>query len=181
MNISTDMQPLATPFLFQQAEVRTATDEKGEAWFCAKDVFDALEITWSNKRGSLRGVPEEWICPLYLKGQRGSGEVLFLSEAAVYRVLFRSNKPQAVEFANWVCGEVLPTLRKQGFFGQVPVKERLGFSRQIITVTRELMRCRNAFHQHILLDELRDLYRMVGKPLSDFSAVSLKPSQMPLL
>lgn len=175
-----DMQPLATPFLFQQAEVRTATDDQGEAWFCAKDVFEALEITWKSGH-TLRNMPEEWVCPLYLRGQRGSGEVLFISEAAVYRVLFRSNKPQAVAFANWVCGEVLPTLRKQGFFGQVPAKERLGFSRQILTVTRELMRCRNAFHQTILLDELRDLYRMVGKPLPDFSAVSLKPSQMPLL
>ncbi len=36
MNLITEMQPLATPFLFQQAEVRTATDEKGEAWFCGR-------------------------------------------------------------------------------------------------------------------------------------------------
>lgn len=181
MEMSPDMNPLATPFQFQDAEVRTATDEKGEAWFCAKDVFDALEITWSNKRGSLRGVPEEWLCTLYLKGQRGSGEVVFLSEAAVYRVLFRSNKPQAVEFANWVCGEVLPSIRKQGFFGVVPQKDRLAFSRQITAITRDLMRCRNAFQQSVLLGELRDLYRLIGKPLPETDLITQKSAQMPLL
>ena len=103
MNLTTEMQPLATPFLFQQAEVRTATDEKGEAWFCAKDVFTALDIKWGGSGTSLRNVPEEWLCPLYLRGQSGSGEVLFISEAAVYRVLFRSNKPQTRLFWAGAC------------------------------------------------------------------------------
>lgn len=176
-----DMQPLATPFLFQNAEVRTATDDQGEAWFCAKDVFDALEITWSGKRGSLKGVPEEWVCLLYLKGQSGSGELVFLSEAAVYRVLFRSNKPQAIEFANWVCGEVLPAIRKQGFFGQVPQKDRLAFSRQISAVTQQLMRCRNAFQQAVLLGELSDLHRLIGKAMPDLALIGEQPGQLPLL
>ncbi|WP_431026160.1 BRO-N domain-containing protein [Halomonas sp. H5] len=177
---TTEMQPLATPFLFQEAEVRTATDDKGEAWFCAKDVFDALGIAWKSGY-SLRNMPAEWVCPLHLRGQRGFGEVLFISEAAVYRVLFRSNKPQAVSFANWVCGEVLPAIRKQGFFGQVPPKDRLAFSRQITAITRDLMRCRNAFQQSVLLGELRDLYRQVGKPLPAMALISQQPAQMPLL
>lgn len=176
-----DMQPLATPFLFHEAEVRTATDDQGEAWFCAKDVFDALEIQWSGTRGSLRHMPQEWICTLYLQGQRGSGEVVFLSEAAMYRVLFRSNKPNALAFANWVCGEVLPAIRKQGFFGHVPQKDRLAFSRQITAITRDLMRCRNAFQQSVLLGELRDLYRLVGKPLPELGLLSQQPDQLPLL
>jgi len=176
-----DMQPLATPFLFQDAEVRTATDDQGEAWFCAKDVFEALEIKWGGSGTSLRTMPEEWVCTLYLRGQSGSGEVVFLSEAAVYRVLCRSNKPQAIEFANWVCGEVLPAIRKQGFFGQVPQKDRLAFSRQITAITRDLMRCRNAFQQTVLVGELRDLCRMIGKPLPDLALIGEKPGQLPLL
>jgi prophage antirepressor-like protein len=181
MNAVTDMQPLATPFLFHEAEVRTATDDQGEAWFCAKDVFAALAIKWGGSGTSLRSMPEEWVCTLYLRGQSGSGEVVFLSEAAVYRVLFRSNKPEAVAFANWVCGEVLPAIRKQGFFGHVPQRDRLAFSRQITAITRELMRCRNAFQQSVLVGELRDLYRLVGKPLPDLGLLGQSPTQMPLL
>lgn len=175
-----DMQPLATPFLFHEAEVRTATDDQGEAWFCAKDVFDVLGIAWKSGY-SLRNYPQEWICPLYLRGQSGSGEVLFISEAAVYRVIFRSQKPEAEMFANWVCGEVLPAIRKQGFFGQVPQKDRLAFSRQITVITRDLMRCRNAFQQSVLVGELRDLCRLIGKPMPDLALMGERPTQLPLL
>ncbi|MCE8023653.1 BRO-N domain-containing protein [Billgrantia aerodenitrificans] len=175
-----EMQPLATPFLFQQAEVRTATDDQGEAWFCAKDVFDALGISWKGGAG-LRNLPETWKVVLYLRTSYGTKETYFISEAAVYRTTFRSNKPEAIEFANWVCSEVLPAIRKQGFFGHVPQKDRLAFSRQITAITRDLMRCRNAFQQSVLLGELRDLYRLVGKPLPGLSLIGQQPDQIPLL
>ncbi len=175
-----DMQPLATPFLFQDAEVRTATDDRGEAWFCAKDVFEALGISWKGGAG-LRNLPEDWKVVLYLRTSYGTKETYFLSEAAVYRTTFRSNKPEAEAFANWVCGEVLPAIRKQGFFGQVPQKDRLAFSRHITAITRDLMRCRNAFQQSVLVGELRDLCRMIGKPLPDLALIGEKPGQLPLL
>lgn len=38
----------------------------------------------------------------------------FINEANLYRVIMRSNKPQAEAFQDWVCGEVLPSIRKQG-------------------------------------------------------------------
>ncbi|MEC7814737.1 MAG: BRO family protein [Pseudomonadota bacterium] len=159
------MHTHANPFLFQELEVRTATDDQGEAWFCAKDVFEALDIGWNGSGTSLRNYPEEWVCTLYLRGQRGSGEVVFLSEAAVYRVLFRSNKPKAIEFANWVCGEVLPAIRKQGFFGTVPTAQRLSFSKQIASLTKDLVKTRDQFQRQILLGELRTLYTLIGQPI----------------
>ena len=38
----------------------------------------------------------------------------FISEQNLYKVIMRSDKPQAEPFQDWVCGEVLPTLRKTG-------------------------------------------------------------------
>lgn len=40
----------------------------------------------------------------------------FLTESGVYKLIFKSNKPKAEEFANWVTDEVLPTLRKTGTY-----------------------------------------------------------------
>ena len=37
-----------------------------------------------------------------------------LSEPAVYKLAFRSNKPEADAFTNWVASEVLPAIRKTG-------------------------------------------------------------------
>lgn len=169
-------KPHSNPFLFQDMEVRTATDDQGEAWFCAKDVFEALDIAWKNGY-SLRNYPREWICPLYLRGQSGSGEVLFFTEAAVYRTIFRSNKPKAIDFANWVCGEVLPAIRKQGFFGTVPAGERLSFSRQIAALTKDLVKTRDQFQKQILVGELRTLYTLIGQHMPSQDLIGQDPRQ----
>lgn len=38
---------LVNPYLFSENEVRTALDDAGEPWFCAKDVCSVLDIQWS--------------------------------------------------------------------------------------------------------------------------------------
>ena len=38
----------------------------------------------------------------------------FLTESGVYKLVFRSNKPNAEEFTDWIADEVLPTIRKTG-------------------------------------------------------------------
>ena len=49
-------------------------------------------------------------------GDRGGGvqQLSVINEAALYKLAFRSNKPQADAFVNWVAGEVLPQLRQTG-------------------------------------------------------------------
>lgn len=37
-----------------------------------------------------------------------------INEPAVYKLVFRSNKPEAEKFSDWVAEEVLPTIRKTG-------------------------------------------------------------------
>lgn len=47
---------------------------------------------------------------------RGSGMNLakFVSESGLYKLIMRSNKPQAKPFQNWVTQVVLPSIRKDG-------------------------------------------------------------------
>ena len=45
----------------------------------------------------------------------GSQEVTFLTEKGLYKVLFRSRKPIAQKFQNWVC-EVLKEIRVTGIY-----------------------------------------------------------------
>ncbi len=40
----------------------------------------------------------------------------FISEQNLYKVIMRSDKPQAEPFQDWVCGEVLPSIRKTGSY-----------------------------------------------------------------
>lgn len=40
----------------------------------------------------------------------------FVSEAGMYEVIIRSNSQKAKPFRKWVCGEVLPSIRKHGAY-----------------------------------------------------------------
>lgn len=104
----------SSPFQFNGFPIRTQSD--GEClWFIAKDVCAALDIDWSGK--TLSVIPESWqsmgkvptLC-------RGMQRVKRISEPAVYKLAFRSNKPEADAFTNWVASEVIPSIRKTGKF-----------------------------------------------------------------
>lgn len=47
----------------------------------------------------------------------------FLTESGVYKLVFKSRKPNAETFTDWIADEVLPTLRKTGSY-EMPNKER---------------------------------------------------------
>lgn len=51
----------------------------------------------------------------YFRKLHSTGE-LFLTEAGLYRVLMRSDKPEAQKFQKWVTKDVLPNIRKKGFY-----------------------------------------------------------------
>lgn len=45
----------------------------------------------------------------------------FITESGVYKLVFKSRKPNAEAFTDWVTDEVLPQIRQTG--GYIPVKE----------------------------------------------------------
>lgn len=47
----------------------------------------------------------------------------FLTESGVYKLVFKSRKPNAEKFTDWVTDEVLPSLRKTGSY-KMPKKEK---------------------------------------------------------
>ena len=101
-------------FTYESHQVRTIT-ENGETWFVAKDVCLALGIGWTG--ATLKNIPERWRSMLKFNMEgRYSRRLVVISEPAVYKLAFRSNKPEADAFTNWVASEVLPAIRKTGKF-----------------------------------------------------------------
>lgn len=99
-------------FQYQNIQVRTVRIEN-EPWFIAKDVFDALTMGWAGAQ-SLDKICDAWKLtqPLVELGQ--NRPLWLINEKAVYKLAFRSNKPEAERFTDWVAGEVLPAIRKAG-------------------------------------------------------------------
>ena len=42
----------------------------------------------------------------------------FLTESGFYKAVMKSNKPEAEPFKDWVCDEVLPCIRKHGYYSK---------------------------------------------------------------
>jgi prophage antirepressor-like protein len=101
-----------TLFQYQQRQVRTVYIE-GQVWFVAKDVCEVLEIV--NHRDAVSGFTEKMRRVVGVTDPQGQDQkTTVISEAGVYKVAFRSNKPEAERFTDWVAGEVIPEIRKTG-------------------------------------------------------------------
>ena len=108
MSESKDLQ-----WMFEGREpVRAHLDDQGNPWFVAKDVCDILGLTDPSKATEK-----------FLKSEKGTNQIralgglqdlLTISEPGLYRLVMRSDKPAAREFADWIFGAVLPEIRKTG-------------------------------------------------------------------
>ncbi len=108
-------------FVFQDQQIRMLV-ENGQPWFVSKDVCAVLGIDWSGK--TLSNIPDKWQSMGKLPTlRRGTQNIRLISEAGLYKLAFRSNKPQADAFTNWVASEVLPAIRKTGKYAVQPEPE----------------------------------------------------------
>jgi prophage antirepressor-like protein len=100
-------------FNFKNNSVRTQAID-GNAWFCLVDACSALGL--SNSRKTKTQLQQAGVTKSYVSHASGSKSVTFINEPNLYRLIFRSNKPQAQAFADWVYEEVLPSIRKTGAY-----------------------------------------------------------------
>lgn len=109
-------------FTFNCAEVRTITE--GEViWFVGKDV--ATILGYSDTDQALRkNVEDEDKLTRLIDGSGQSRNMILVNEAGVYSLILSSTLPMAKQFKRWVTHEVLPSIRKQGFYSLL-TKEKL--------------------------------------------------------
>lgn len=110
-------------FNFEGNEVEIF-EYKGEILFNPKDVAKCLDISRSTTRDHIRRFNKNQVIKLTNKNildvgltnfrkLNNAGEN-FLKEAGVYKLIFKSRKPDAEKFQDWVTDEVLPQIRKTG-------------------------------------------------------------------
>lgn len=97
----------------QFGKVRIATNESNEPLFCLADVAKALGYNRPADAVSqhCKGVV---ILPTPTNG--GIQEMKYGKESEVYRLTMKSKLPDAEKFQDWVCDEVLPSIRKHGAY-----------------------------------------------------------------
>ena len=111
--------------------VRTATDENGEPWFCAKDLCDVLGYKRADLavKQHVRSSDAAKRCVARIaknrygecNGKMQVVQMIFVNESGFYALVLGSKLATAVKFKDWVTSVVLPQIRKTG--GYIPVKE----------------------------------------------------------
>lgn len=97
-------------------EVRVAGTSE-QPLFCLADVCRILDIKNvgdCKARLDERGVVLTDTPTLNQVGKEVVQKLTYINEKNLYKVIMRSDKPQAEQFQDWVCGDVLPSIRKYG-------------------------------------------------------------------
>ena len=110
--------------------VRTTIDEKGEPWFCAKDLCDVLGYKRADNAVRQHVNPLDALkqCIKVEDHIKRDGtirerliQMIFVNESGFYALVLGSKLASAVKFKDWVTSVVLPQIRKTG--GYIPVKD----------------------------------------------------------
>ncbi|MCG8395717.1 hypothetical protein LWS67_03565 [Bacillus atrophaeus] len=106
------MNQIEQIFNFEGQEVRTVS-VKGDVYFVAKDVCDALEI--SNSRQALTRLDDDESMSFEMTHPQSPSKTILMqvvNESGLYELIFSSRKKTAKDFKRWVKRDVLPSIRK---------------------------------------------------------------------
>jgi prophage antirepressor-like protein len=112
-------------FVFPETnhKVRVFVDPDGTLWFVATDVCRELGYTkaWNAIKQHCKpdGVTKRNTIDNILRLQ----DVTVINKSNLYRLINRSNAPNADPFQDWVCEEVLPSIHKTGSYGHKPQQQ----------------------------------------------------------
>lgn len=91
-----------------------AVEIEGEPWFLAADVRKAIGLQQGGTNFHALSDHEIMPLPSGLITGKGMGNAKLLSESGLYKLVMRSDKPEAKKFQQWVTETVLPAIRKDG-------------------------------------------------------------------
>ena len=97
----------------QFGEIRTAGNAENPL-FCLADLCQALDIkNTSDCKSRLR---KKGVVITDTPTRGGMQQMIFVNEGNMYRCVFQSRKPDAEQFQDWICEDVIPAIRKHGAY-----------------------------------------------------------------
>ena len=129
------------------------TNEAGDLYFVGKEVCDILGYTNTSKTlaDHCKGVTKCYIGVITGKKSDGTDaiqqvEYSVIPERDLYRLIMRSKKEEAEKFEEWVVGEVLPSIRKNGIYATDNVIDQIldnpDFGIELLTKLKEERKAR---------------------------------------
>lgn len=102
---------------YENTAIRAIT-ERDCGWWALVDVCKILEL--SNPSMVVQTLDDDERAKFNLGRQ---GDTWFINEPGLYHVILTSRSEKAKPFRRWVTHEVLPSIRKQGYYSTMPDEE----------------------------------------------------------
>ncbi|WP_061500965.1 BRO family protein [Acetobacter malorum] len=110
----------APQFRFNDTTLQTFVKD-GEVWFRMIEVCEA--IAHSSPAVAARGLDDDEKRTVALPSSSGIQNQIVVNESGLYHFLIKSQLPLAVAFRRWITKEVLPSIRRNGFYARPGVLE----------------------------------------------------------
>jgi prophage antirepressor-like protein len=99
------------PFNYRSQQVRTII-KNSDPWFVVRDVCNVLGI--NNVAMATARLPEIMKGISSIDTLGGKQDMVVISEAGLYKLVFTSRRPEAEAFTDWVASVVIPSIRRTG-------------------------------------------------------------------
>jgi prophage antirepressor-like protein len=100
-------------FSFRGVNLRALTID-GNPWFVAADVCRCLGLPGHGMAYRKLAADERTNVNRIDVGLQPGRPMVAVTESGLYKLIMRSDKPEAREFQDWVTREVLPSIRRTG-------------------------------------------------------------------
>lgn len=152
--------------IFEGHEVEVL-DLNGKVLFNPYHVGECLDIGADGVRKAVSRMSEKQVVKLtnsnvtncHFRKLHNTGEN-FLTESGVYKLVFKSHKPNAEKFTDWIADEVLPALRRTGSYS-MPRKEKAQPDRTAIMEMNARSRMAQTYLKLAQIETLSTTYKTV--------------------
>lgn len=117
-----------TNFNFKDSNLRTITINNNP-YFCVADLRNILNVPQNSTL--IQDLKDGFVKNELTDNLGRKQQVYFCSEKDLYKITLRSNSKVAEPFQDWVCGEVLPQLRKTGKYEIADTGKKCQYSKRI--------------------------------------------------
>lgn len=125
-------------------KIRGFLDDKGNPWFVAKDVCDALDL--SDVSMTIRSLDADEKGTNTICTPGGKQAMATVNEFGLYSLILKSRKEEAKKFKRWITHEVIPAIRKTGQYTNphaeqtVTVEVENDFTLKYVSALRQMAR-----------------------------------------
>ncbi len=146
-----------------------ALEVDGEPWFVGKDV--AAVLGYSNSRNAVPShVDDDDKLRTQIKYAGQKREVTLINESGLYSLILSSKLPGAKQFKRWVTSEVLPSIRKHGWYiaGQESLSDTELMARALIVAKNALQQRDEKITELETMNSILIVDNQIMKPKAEY-------------